>query len=779
MKLRTRIAVTFLMLLAAILAVALTAVSSANHGNAAAELKRQLDVGESVFNRVLKTNLAQLTLAAEVVAADTGFRAAVADRDNVTLISVLENSGARIKAAMVVLTSLDGEVIAASGSHAAAGEPFPERRLFVRRLGPDGETLPNTTFMVENGHIYQVVAVVVNSPLPVAWVVMGFELDRKAALELRDITGLGVTLSAGSSAGSRTIVSTAPSGQLPDSTLETRRIVLAETAGATIVATLSKSLAEAMTAFDRLTNFLYWIAASSLAVSAYAAFWLARNITRPLRAITSVVDRIRAGSYDVPIAEQRQDELGALAEGLRVMQAAVQSRDSSIRRLAYEDTLTGLMNRTAFNAQLDAALAHPDAAIAVAVINLHRFRRINEHLGYAVGDAVLKTIAARLTQDGHAVGKVARLAADQFAAFAAMRPSDSLETWGATLMVRLAEPVVVESQPIDISASAGLALAPADARTADELLRCADLAQERARRHKSGIARYEPKMMPAGRDQLSLLGELRHAVDHDELRLYFQPKIELSSHRVAGAEALLRWQHPTRGLLGPAAFIPFAEQAGFIRQITRWALEQSIACAAEWYRGGRALAVSVNVTVDDISDARFHLRVANALVRHQLPPGLLTLEVTESGFIEEPERALAMLDALAALGIKLAIDDFGTGYSSLSHLARMPVHELKIDQSFVRGLESDPEFATVVKSAIDMGHSLGLQVVAEGIETESSARQLAAMQCDIAQGYLYAKPMPRPEFERWTLHRDFVPVLATPTDLKASELSDTAAFAFL
>jgi hypothetical protein len=152
--------------------------------------------------------------------------------------------------------------------------------LFVRRLGPDGETLPNTTFMVEDGRIYQVVAVVVNSPLPVAWVVMGFELDRKAALELRDITGLGVTLSAGSAAGSRTIVSTAPSGQLPDSTLETRRIVLAETAGATIVATLSKSLAEAMTAFDRLTNFLYWIAALSLGVSAYAAFWLARNITR-------------------------------------------------------------------------------------------------------------------------------------------------------------------------------------------------------------------------------------------------------------------------------------------------------------------------------------------------------------------------------------------------------------------------------------------------------------------------------------------------------------------
>jgi diguanylate cyclase (GGDEF)-like protein len=779
MQLRTRIAVTFLMLLAAILAIALTAVSSANRGNAAAELKRQLDVGESVFNRVLQTNLAQLTLAAEVVAADTGFRAAVADRDNVTLISVLENSGARIKAAMVVLTTLDGRVIAASGSHAAAGQPFPERQLFVRRLGRDGESLPNTTFMVEDGHIYQVVAVVVNSPLPVAWVVMGFELDRKAALELRDITGLGVTLSIGSAGVWRETVSTAPTAQMPHSLLETRRLVLAADQRTAIVATLSKSLAAAMLAFDRLTNFLYWIAAASLGVSAYAAFWLARNITRPLRAITAVVDQIRAGSYDVPIAEQRQDELGALAEGLQVMQAAVRSRDSSIRRLAYEDTLTGLMNRTAFNAQLDAALAGSDARIAVAVINLHRFRRINEHLGYAVGDAVLKTIAARLTEDPQAAGSVARLAADQFAAYAPMRPSDSLETWGAALMVRLTEPVVVESQPIDISASAGLALAPVDGRTGDELLRCADLAQERARRDKSGIARYEPTMMPAGRDQLSLLGELRHAVDHDELRVFFQPKIELASNRLAGAEALLRWEHPTRGLLGPAAFIPFAEQAGFIRQITRWALDRSVACAGEWYRGGRALSVSVNVTVDDISDERFHLRVANALVRHQLPPCLLTLEVTESGFIEDPARTLAMLDALAALGIRLSIDDFGTGYSSLSHLARMPVHEIKIDQSFIRGLESDAEFATIVKSAIDMGHGLGLKVVAEGIETESAARRLGAMQCDIAQGYLYAKPMPRSEFERWAVNRVLVPVLATPPDLQVSELNDTAAFAFL
>jgi diguanylate cyclase (GGDEF)-like protein len=455
---------------------------------------------------------------------------------------------------------------------------------------------------------------------------------------------------------------------------------------------------------------------------------------------------------------QRRDELGSLAEGIQVMQSAVRSRDQSIRRLAYEDALTGLMNRAAFNTRLEEALRAGGDGVAVAVINLHRFRRINEHLGYTVGDAVLKTIAARLTAGPYPAGQVARLAADQFAAFMPLRATDSLQTWGATLLVRLSDPIVVASQPIDITATLGLARSPADASSADELLRCADLALERARREKRGQASYEPAMKPAERDQLSLLGELRQAVDNDELRLFFQPKVELASGRIAGAEVLLRWQHPTRGLLGPGAFIPFAEQTGFIRQITRWTLEQSLACSAVWLAAGLALPLSVNVTVDDINDENFHLRVANALARHRLPPSLLTLEVTESGFIDDPARAIAMLDALAHLGLHLSIDDFGTGYSSLSHLARMPVHEVKIDRSFIQGLESDAEFAAVVRSAIDMGHSLGLQVVAEGIETEAAARRLTEMHCDVAQGYLYAKPMAQAEFERWLEHRPRVPV---------------------
>jgi diguanylate cyclase (GGDEF)-like protein len=778
--LRTRIAVTFLLLLAAVLAAALGAVSATNRGNAEHEVQRQLDVGASVFSRLLESNRRQLTQAAQAVAADYGFREAVSSRDTDTLVSVLENSGQRIGAAMVVLTSLNGDVIAASGLHIKAGTPFPLSPVKSGAPVKSGRMAGDsaTSLMVNNGRIYQLVTVSVRSPLPVAWIAMGFELDAKAARELADITGLAVTLSVNSGGHWTDVVSTMPADGARPSDIVTRRIEMSKWGNAEVVAVLSRSLADARAPFERLTKVLFLIAAISLIASALAAFWLARNITRPLQDLTQAVDQIRAGTYDGTLSVQRADELGVLAEGLQLMQTAVRSRDRSIRQLAYEDSLTGLMNRTAFSAALARALNQAGGApIAVAVINFDRFRRINEHLGYSVGDAVLIKMAARLAAVPSVESAVARFAADQFAAFTQLRNAASLQAWGTSLFMALADPVFVEAQPIDITATLGLALAADGADSPDELMRCADLALEHARREKRALAVYEEALKPAARDQLSLLGELRHAVEHDELRLFFQPKIELKTGRVTGAEVLLRWQHPTRGLLFPADFIPFAEKTGFIRRLTRWTLDHAIAQGALWQQAGNALGLAVNISADDVGDVRLDSRIASMLTRHQLPPALLTLELTESGFIEDPTRALRVLDSVAALGVSLSIDDFGTGYSSLSHLARMPVHEVKIDRSFVQGLDSDPEFAPVVQAAIDMGHGLGLKVVAEGIETEEAAVRLRKFGCDIAQGYWYAKPMPLAAFETWLAGKERVPVIAVPVDFKIEDLTDTLSLA--
>jgi diguanylate cyclase (GGDEF)-like protein len=761
MSLRTRIALTFLLLLTAVLAAALGSVSFANRVNAEHAVKRQLE-----------SNRRLLTLAARGVADDYAFREAVAERDTNTLVSALENGGMRIGAAMVVLTSLNGQVMAASGSRAAVGAHFPIESL--QRDATSPESAPSV--MVENGKIYQLVAVEVKSPLPVAWIIMGFELDQDAANGLKKISGLTVSLLMHSGDIWEDVVTSDPVRALG---APIRGIAPQPTEPAGLERhTLERSLADARAPFERLTTTLFWIAGVSLIGFGWAAFWIARNITRPLQELTESVHQIRGGTYDGALKLQRSDELGVLAEGLQLMQSAVMSRDQSIRRLAYEDTLTGLMNRTAFSDNLREALtAAAGSSIGVAVINLNRFRRINEHLGYSVGDAVLANVASRLSSVPSVTSAVARLAADQFAAFTRLRDPKDLQAWGTSLLLALSEPVVVEAQPIDISATIGLAASLVDAPAADDLLRCADLALEQARREKRPLAMYEEALDPATRDQLSLLGELRHAVEHDELRLFFQPKIELATGCVAGAEVLLRWQHPTRGLLSPAAFIPFAEQTGFIRRITRWTLDRAIAQAQEWHRAGNPLPLAVNISADDIADVRFDTRVAGLLTRHQLPPSLLTLELTESGFIEDPNQALSMLDALAALGVNLSIDDFGTGYSSLSHLARMPANEVKIDRSFVQGLESDVEYAAVVRSAIDMGHSLGMKVVAEGIETEVAAQLLRAFGCDIAQGYLYARPMPCQALENWLEGKERTPIIAVPIGFNVDEVTDTVVLA--
>lgn len=760
MPLRTRIALTFLLLLTAVLTAALYAVSAANRSNAAREVQRQLDVGVSVFTRLLESNRRLLTQAAQAVAADYGFREAVAADDTETMNSALENAGARVGAALVVLTSLDGHVLAASGSHVAAGSVFPI-------TAPQGNRV-----LVDNGKIYQMVTVPVRSPLPVAWITMGFALDDKAARELADITGLGVTLSLRSDAGME-VASTVPAGSAADPDTVARRIALSNQGDTQVEATLSRSLREARAPFERLTDRLFLIAALSLIAFGWTAFAIARNITRPLQDLTRSVDRIRGGDYDLALTVHRRDELGVLADGLKHMQTAVQSRDQSIRRLAYQDALTGLMNRTAFGAALSTALSDGgNSTVAVAVINLLRFRRINEHLGYSVGDEVLKTIASRLCALPSVDSAAARLAADEFAAFTRLADPAQLQAWGTSLLVALAEPVIVEAQPIDVAATVGLALATRVRPEADDLLRRADVAVERARRERHSLTIYQDSFQPAAREQLSLLGELRRAIEEDELRLYFQPKIELATTRVAGAEVLMRWQHPTRGLLSPAAFVPFAEQTGFIRRMTRWALDRAASQGAEWHRAGCSIPLAVNISADDI-DERLDSRVAAILARHQLPPCLLSLELTEGSFIDDPERALRVLTALASLGVGLSIDDFGTGYSSLGLLARMPVHEMKVDRSFVLGLASEAEYAAIVRSAIDMGHSLGLKVVAEGIETESVAGRLRELRCDVGQGYLYARPMPAQEFSAWLEGKPRVPVIAPLMDLPAQDHTDT------
>jgi diguanylate cyclase (GGDEF)-like protein len=389
--------------------------------------------------------------------------------------------------------------------------------------------------------------------------------------------------------------------------------------------------------------------------------------------------------------------------------------------------------------------------VAVIMLDLNRFKHVNDVLGYRVGDQVLVAIAERL---GGALARegdlVARLSGDEFAIL--LRRADAAQALAVARRIEQSfdVPLALGEHRVDMGAGIGIACWPQHADEGDALLVHAEMAMYAAKRLSNGPATYDPALDATSAQTLTLMSELRQAVERRELRLYLQPKLALDDRRVVGAEALVRWQHPQRGLVPPVQFIPFAEQTGFIRFLTMWVFEEA---ARHWQTladEGLDLLLSVNLSTRDLMDPDLPAKFDALLVKHLVPASAFCLEITESAIMDDPQRALGTLDALHDMGFKLSIDDFGTGYSSLAYLKRLPVDELKIDQSFVRNMETDRDDTTIVRSTIDLAHNLGIMVVAEGVETVEVWNMLRELKCDQAQGYHMGRPMPVGEFSAWS-----------------------------
>jgi EAL domain-containing protein (putative c-di-GMP-specific phosphodiesterase class I) len=318
------------------------------------------------------------------------------------------------------------------------------------------------------------------------------------------------------------------------------------------------------------------------------------------------------------------------------------------------------------------------------------------------------------------------------------------------ILKTLEEPIVVDGQSMDLNASIGIARFPEHGEDANALLRAADVAMYNAKRNQGGFAVYDSSHDERRQEFLTLLSELRRAVETNQLVLHYQPKVSLADNRVTAVEALVRWQHPERGFVPPQNFIPFAEQTGYISAITEWVLRRATQQCGEWHRAGLDIRVSINVSARDLRQEETLVRLAEeALAAADVPAGLLCLEITESGLMEDPRGAQSTLRKLRELGIAASIDDYGTGYSSLSYIKQLAVNELKIDRTFVSGMEADHSNAAIVRSTIELGHNLGLTVAAEGVETDHEAAVLRRYGCDLAQGYHFARPMPAEVFIAW------------------------------
>lgn len=489
------------------------------------------------------------------------------------------------------------------------------------------------------------------------------------------------------------------------------------------------------------------ISTSALMLATLLALLISRSIVMPIGEAVGVAKAISEGDYNKRIPPGRSPEMSALLSALTVMRQNIMLREKHITRLAYVDALTDLPNRTQFIERL--AIATTQGHGALLLLNVDRFAPINNALGHAVGDRVLCEIANRLRACVNIQHLVARHGGDEFAIlYEGIDKTASIENM-QMILDALRQPMLLDGQRLDIDVSMGVVFYPDDGNALTTLLRRADLAIKAAKRRHDSYALGAEFEDVVRHEQLTLLGEMREALGRNEFIIHYQPKMNLSNGRITGVEALLRWHHPLRGLIAPDLFIPFAEQTGFIREITPWVIQEVIGHAVHWWRDGRELVASVNLSALDLLNPLLVHQVKLLLEQTGLPAKLLCFEITESALMDDPELAQAHLNSFAELGVKLSIDDYGAGHASLAYVKTLPVNELKIDRAFVTQVDQLHKNAAIVRSTLLLCRELGLSVVAEGVETRCELEWLKANHCDQAQGYFISRPMPLDALCAW------------------------------
>ena len=419
------------------------------------------------------------------------------------------------------------------------------------------------------------------------------------------------------------------------------------------------------------------------------------------------------------------------------------------RHEALHDALTGLPNRALFAQQVEAAIRAGGTA-AVMLMDLDRFKEINDTLGHHHGDLLLREVANRLVGALRRSDTAARLGGDEFAVLVHdLVDVGEAEITAGRLLEALHQPFLVDELSLGVGASIGIAMIPDHGGDAAALLQKADVAMYEAKGAHDGAVVYSPERDSYSPRRLRLAGELREAIEAGDILVCYQPKARIADGRPVGMEALVRWRHPAFGMLSPDEFIPVAEQTGLIAPLTTYVLREGLRQCAGWRRGGHEVGVAVNLAVRSLLDVDLPDDAQEMLARAGVPPEALTLEITESSIMADPSRTITVLTELAAAGVRLSVDDFGTGYSSLTYLQRLPVHEVKVDKSFVLRVASNPGDAVIVQSIVELGHNLGLTVVAEGVEDQAAWDRLRSMDCDVAQGYLLGPPLAAPEAIAW------------------------------
>ncbi len=454
---------------------------------------------------------------------------------------------------------------------------------------------------------------------------------------------------------------------------------------------------------------------------------------------------------DLSVGEMRLDKQHLMIYSVRDITLR-KTTEAALEHQALHDSLTDLPNRVLLHDRLQQAIRaaqRNDASVALLVMDLDRFKEVNDTFGHHIGDLLLEQLGERLGVVLRSSDTIARLGGDEFAVLLPTAGLDDARLIAQRLLQVLEQPFALGGLQLEIDASIGIALSPDHGSDADTLLRRADVAMYVAKRGNTGFTLYVADQDQHSPTRLAMVGELRRAIEQNELSLYFQPKVDLQSGEIICAEALVRWQHPRHGILSPDLFVPIAEQTGLIRPLSRWVLDAALRQVNRWRQDGLDLAVAVNLSMRNLHDPEIADMIRQRLARWGVPTHRLTIEITENSLMADAARAMEVLTRLRSMGVGISIDDFGTGYASLAYLKRMPVHELKIDKSFVAHMATDNSDAAIVRSTVGLAHDLGLSVVAEGVEDQETWDLLCAVGCDIAQGYFISRPLPPLVLGEW------------------------------
>lgn len=719
--------------------------------------RESLTVGAAVAEEYLSSRADQVQTSVSVMAADFGLKEAVATTDADSIRSALENHGRRVGADVVLIVGLDGRRITSTA-------PLPETR-FERRLAaePDDETGAFDYGEAIDGRAWHLFAVPLKAPTTIAWVVVGFDFGNAVSDRVAALTGLSAMLL---DAGSRAVY--ARSGPAAASLVPTDfsphdgRVYRIGDAASGYLAldtplvagntalrlVLLRSLSDAMAPYTEARRWLLAFALLLLVLGAAAAVWISSGIARPVRQLTRAVRDVISGQYDAAVAVRTDDEIGELAVNFNRMRTAIAEREQRIRHQAQHDPLTDLPNRNRIVEQLDGLIGvGASAPVSVLSVRLTRMNEISSTLGHDASDQLIRTAAKHLElnqADGDVLGQ---LGTHEFVVLLPGRDADAARAHAERVEALLSAGVTLDRINIALRTEIGIATFPAHGRSATDLLRNAMIARTESATRGDTIATYESGREKHYEKQLRIVNDLRSAIRRNELLVVYQAKMALASGGISGAEALVRWQHREFGWLSPDDFVPAAEEAGTIMHLTRHVIRQAIRDCRGWQdQAGRPLQVSVNISARDLQDEYLPYFVIDELRSQGLAPERLTLEVTENSVMQKVQQSLNVLQCLRDIGVRISMDDFGTGHSSLAQIRNIPLHELKIDKSFVMDMGGDRHNAAIVRTTLALAQQLGLSVVAEGVEDEETLRHLGGAGCDYAQGYFISKPVPQDEF---------------------------------